>query len=410
MSPFLRSRSISKQARRRVTASRQSDRRTGRLARDTPAGGFWQSRRGVPIRFLLSGLVCIALPGCFTSRAALELCESQLRRSEERIAALEREKQRLSRELERVRQINETLYARSNGEDDPLLPERLNALYRLTSVEILPLFSGVRDEDGQPGAETLYVVVVPRDENGNTVALPGRVTLEARAATPASSAEDGAPASPGPRLGRWDYSISRVRSLWVSRLFGSGFQFVQQLAQPPNSDTIEVAVRFETADGRTFADRQAVRVHDSPPAALAETSGRSGKPARSAHGAGSRNESRLRPSGTDAPRDPSPSAPVSPAIGTPEPQPFYHPVPTNQTRSPAPRSFRPPQDPGIAGRRAPTEAHDRTSSIRNASVNEAHRAAPGGILPSSAEHPATPSPRREDTSDVWKARDIPVLR
>ncbi len=373
-------------------------------------------RRGfASFRRVSCSLLCTLVAGCLTPHAALERCESQLRRSEDRIAALEREKQRLSQELQRVRQINDTLYARVAGKDGRLLPERLDALYRVASVQILPLFSGVRDEDGRPGAETLYVTVVPRDENGGTVPVPGRVALEVRVpAEETSPAADAGPVSASsPATERWEYAIEQVRSLWVSRLFGSGFQFVERLGAPPHGSTIEVAVRFETPDGRVFTDRQAVRVH----VAGSAFAGESGQPTNAVGNDHAAGRAHATPADSRAPhtsRSSSPSDGLPPAADTPNLSAPVSPAPSTQpagSADPASRVRRGPEDPGIAHRGDDTTGRAPARGLRDAAASDSERSRTGRIIPSSAERPrpADNAPR-QDTSDVWKARDIPVLR
>ncbi|RMG41258.1 MAG: hypothetical protein D6725_01770 [Planctomycetota bacterium] len=357
--------------------------------------------------------MCVA--GCFTSRAALETCESRLRRQEDQIAVLEREKRRITSELQRLRQINEVLHARLAGKDPRLLPERLEALYRIASVRILPLFSGIRDEDGRPGAETLYVVLVPRDEAGNVVPVPGRVVLEVTTAPMSnrSSADDSSSTAP-PVLGRFEYSSQQVRSAWVSRLFGSGFQFVERLPSPPPADLVRVHCRFETADGRTFEDRQTVRVHLAPEVSARSTAAPRNKPHKSETGPPDVREPHT-PPGTPELAQPPADRTMHPTPGRADPLRIRSISPTAEPRHPS----EDPPDPGIVRlhERPPVAvpSHRRTAPVADPqSIQRRPR-----LIPSSGQAPVrrrsphespNASEDSQSTSDVWKAREIPVLR
>jgi hypothetical protein len=107
--------------------------------------------------------------------------------------------------------------------------------------------TGGVDEDGLPGDEGLMVVIVPKDEDGSSIKVPGRVLIAAWEITPAGLKNP---------IGSWDIGAEKLRRTWKSGLISTGYFVPVPWQTPPSLDRVRVAVRMVTADGRAYeADR-----------------------------------------------------------------------------------------------------------------------------------------------------------
>jgi hypothetical protein len=107
--------------------------------------------------------------------------------------------------------------------------------------------TGGLDEDGAPGDEALMVVVVPRDDDGSAVKVPGRLQVSALEVTPQGLKNP---------IGNWDISPERLRPTWRSGVLSTGYFVTLPWQTFPTTERVRVLVRLSTIDGRAFeADR-----------------------------------------------------------------------------------------------------------------------------------------------------------
>ncbi len=103
--------------------------------------------------------------------------------------------------------------------------------------------TGGVDNDGEPGDESLQVVIVPRDEDGSPVKIPGRANIAVF-----EISREGLKLP----IGRWEVTPEQIRRTWKNGLFSTGYFVPLQWDRPPGNNRIRVVVRFTTLDGREF--------------------------------------------------------------------------------------------------------------------------------------------------------------
>jgi len=107
--------------------------------------------------------------------------------------------------------------------------------------------TGGRDDDGIPGDEGLQVVMVPKDEDGTAVKIPGRASVLAYEIT-----QEGLKLP----IGKWEVTAEQLKKTWKSGLLGGGYTVPLQWDRAPTTPRIRVVVRFTLQDGREYeADR-----------------------------------------------------------------------------------------------------------------------------------------------------------
>jgi hypothetical protein len=109
--------------------------------------------------------------------------------------------------------------------------------------------TGGRDDDGLPGDESLQVVMVPKDEEGTAVKVPGRATITAFEIT-----KEGLKTP----IGKWEVTAEQLKKTWKTGLLGGGYTVPLQWDRAPTTTKIRIVVRFTLPDGREYeADRDA---------------------------------------------------------------------------------------------------------------------------------------------------------
>ncbi len=196
---------------------------------------------GVPIRVLLcAALASSALGTGCKSNNRYDLIEAELRTRERELAdtraALEQ-----SRSLLRAYEA-QPRPAPGPQAGGPFLPVKEIALGRGT---------GGLDENNAPGDEGLMVVIVPKDEDGSAVKVPGRAVVAAWEVTPAGLKNP---------IGLWEISADRLRRTWKGGLISTGYFVAVPWQTPPVSDRVRIGVRLVTSDGRTFETDRDVSV------------------------------------------------------------------------------------------------------------------------------------------------------
>ena len=115
--------------------------------------------------------------------------------------------------------------------------------------------TGGVDDDNLPGDESLMVVVVPRDDDGTAVKLPGKVIV--------GVCEINKQGLKTP-IGRWEVPPEQVRRTWRSGLLSSGYFVPLKWDTAPGSDRLRVSVQFVTLDGKPFEADKDVTVRPLP--------------------------------------------------------------------------------------------------------------------------------------------------
>jgi len=103
--------------------------------------------------------------------------------------------------------------------------------------------TGGLDEDGRPGDEGLMVALVPKDDDGAAVKVPGAVQIAAF-----EISREGLKTP----IGKWRITPEQLKKTWKSSLLSSGYFIPLQWDKPPTADRVRIAVRFETGDGKAF--------------------------------------------------------------------------------------------------------------------------------------------------------------
>jgi hypothetical protein len=174
-----------------------------------------------------------------------DLLEAELRTREREVLELRAENQHL-------RQLSDA-YGRQGvcPPDGFITGPVLGSPGGTTLVRDLTLGTGTggRDDDGRPGDESLQVVIVPKDDDGTAVKVPGRVTVAVAEIT-----REGLKVP----IGKWEVTPEQLKKTWKGGFLGSGYFVPLQWDRPPATDKVRVTVRFVTADGRQYeADKDA---------------------------------------------------------------------------------------------------------------------------------------------------------
>ncbi len=194
-------------------------------------------------------LLCGLAAGC-TLRPDAAL-ENELRIHEDRVFALQRELQQSKQELAAARRESEHLREQSRVDGQPVLAtEQADVLFRAEGLRVNTLLTGGLDEDGRPGDELLSLVLEPHDAEGQTLKLPGDVTIEV--SDPAADEAES--------VGEWTFSADDVRKSWHSGFIVNGFRFRLPLPTALPHETLVVHARLSTTDGRVFDATETVKV------------------------------------------------------------------------------------------------------------------------------------------------------
>ena len=181
--------------------------------------------------------------GC-SLRGNVDLLEARLRKQEDRQFELEAALKKSHSELEVVQRQNDMLHNRLAGSKEGLLlPEQADVLFRAKGIRIQKWMTGGLDRDNQPGDELLSAVIVPHDDDGETVKLPG--TIQLRLLDPAMPENR-------QRIGEWTFTPEESRRHWHKGMIASGYQFRLPWQQLPHSSKLMLHATLTTTDGRQF--------------------------------------------------------------------------------------------------------------------------------------------------------------
>lgn len=197
--------------------------------------------RGVRVLALLL-LACVGCKsgGLVGKDKSYDLLEAELR-------TREREILELRGEVQHQRQLNLTYqrqpawdgYAQHGGGTPPT-----GAAPTMPLKEIaLGSGTGGVDEDGKPGDESLMVAIVPRDDDGTAVKVPGQAVIAAYEISPQGLKT---------QIGQWNVTPDQLRRAWKSGLLSSGYFVPLQWDRLPGTDRLRIVVRFTSNDGQSF--------------------------------------------------------------------------------------------------------------------------------------------------------------
>jgi len=213
----------------------------------------------VTLRYRRLVFVGVAIVATFhtscRSTKRYEIIEAELR-------TRERELNEARGELQNAKSLNNA-YARTprygpemdNGAGAPTLP--------LKEI-VLGTGTGGADNDDRPGDEALQIVLVPRDDDGSSVKVPGRAEV---------SAFEIARSGVKTAIGRWEVPPEQLRRTWRGGLFATGYYVPLLWDQLPGTERLRIAVRFVTLDGRTFEADKDITVRPVPGAVPQPQSG-----------------------------------------------------------------------------------------------------------------------------------------
>lgn len=202
-----------------------------------------QPRRLVSSRALFRLFACALLAalgplltGCKTNHNRYDLLEAEIRTRERELADTRAQLEQ-SRNLLRAYEASQ-----SRGGAVPPGPQVGGPFLAVKSVELGRGTGGV-DEDAAPGDEGLMVVIVPKDEDGSAMKVPGRALVAAWEITPAGLKNP---------IGSWEISSDKLRRSWKSGLISTGYFVAVPWQTPPSTERVRVAVRLVTTDGRAY--------------------------------------------------------------------------------------------------------------------------------------------------------------
>jgi hypothetical protein len=210
----------------------------------------------------LSVLAILCAAGCAT-RGNVDLLESQLRRQEDSIYALERQLESAESELASARHETVALQQQMASEGRlAQLPEDSRALHRATGMRFEKLLTGGLDRDGKPGHDLLAVALAPHDGQDEVVELQGAIQIEVLDLNRPEGDR---------RLGLWSFDLEQTPAHWRNGFLGSGYVFRLPWQRVPASRELLLHARMKTVDGREFSASHTVQIE--PPGTAAPVAG-----------------------------------------------------------------------------------------------------------------------------------------
>jgi len=207
-------------------------------------------------------LVLLACAGCKSGGLvgkdkSYDLLEAELR-------TREREILELRGELTHQRQLNLT-YQRQPAWDGGVHPGYAQHGGGTTPTGATPTMplkeialgsgTGGVDEDGKPGDESLVVAIIPRDDDGTAVKVPGQAVIAVYEVSPQGLKS---------QIGQWNVTADQLRRAWKSGLLSSGYFVPLQWDKLPGTDRLRIVARFTSNDGQTFEADKDVTVRILP--------------------------------------------------------------------------------------------------------------------------------------------------
>ncbi|MBM79958.1 MAG: hypothetical protein CMJ78_05115 [Planctomycetaceae bacterium] len=204
-------------------------------------------------------LSSVATCGCAT-RGSLDVLEAQMREYEARVASLESELKDSQADLLAVRKESESLRSQLSvdGKTAALLPEQAQLLTKVSGIRFHKLLTAAQDTDDQPGDDTVNAVLMPVDDDSETLKLPGVIQIKAYDFTQRSPSDN----TTAPKeIGSWEYTLDESRKLWNKGFLASGYHFKLKWREPPTGNELLMHARLTTTDGRRFDTTKLLRVN-----------------------------------------------------------------------------------------------------------------------------------------------------
>lgn len=149
----------------------------------------------------------------------------------------------------------------SGGGAGRLLQRRLQKEEEITDyiVDHITLnrqLTGAHNSDRHPGDEGVYIVVEPRNKADQVIDVPGKLTIVVT---------DPGQRGPEGRIARWDYSMEESADSFRQSIFGRGMHLeLPWPGEPPQSEELDLYVRYITDDGRRLIAEKKVRADPLP--------------------------------------------------------------------------------------------------------------------------------------------------
>ena len=179
----------------------------------------------------------------------------------------QRQEDDLAREKEQLSKANKTL-ADQVETLQGLGPDRLERLYRVTSIE-LGRYTGGVDLDGKDGHDAIKVYLDPLDRYGSTIKAAGEVSI--RLFDLAEPAEKNL-------IGEYRWSVDELAQQWRGGFGVYRFSFIcPWKAGPPRHDQITVRAEFvDYLTGRRFSTQRVCKVNLATQGPVPPTAGATG--------------------------------------------------------------------------------------------------------------------------------------
>ncbi len=129
--------------------------------------------------------------------------------------------------------------------------------YIVDHITLNRQLTGAHNRDRHPGDEGVYIVVEPRNKAEQVIDVPGKLTIVVT--DPGQSGPEG-------RIARWDYTMEEAADSFRQSIFGRGMHLeLPWPAEPPQSEELDLYVRFITDDGRRLIAEKKVHADPLPP-------------------------------------------------------------------------------------------------------------------------------------------------
>lgn len=183
----------------------------------------------------------LAVGGCADGRLDPAIVQRDQAREEAR--RLQQENQRLRAQLAQRDDQVRTLQA--------LGDKRLEKLYRVQEIRLGTHTGGV-DLDGKPGHDAMKVFIMPADQEGSILKVPGEVLIQLY--------DLAAPESQN-LVAEHRFDIDQTGKAWSSGFLAYHFSFTCGWKSPPKHDEITVRAAFlDYLTGKTFTAQKACRI------------------------------------------------------------------------------------------------------------------------------------------------------
>lgn len=204
------------------------------------------------VAMCLGTALALSVCGCRGAGARRDLVESELRAREEDVRTLredlersEFQNQMLSRELSAVKGL-----PGPNG-----VIEKPSEPYPVRSLTLGRQTGGRHADDSSGGDDALIVQIEPKDNEGQAIKAPGRVTVEALEITPDGTKRP---------LSLWEVPPEVLRKNWQNGLLTTGYVLTLVWKVPPSTDKLRVVARFFMLNGRVLEADKDITVRLPP--------------------------------------------------------------------------------------------------------------------------------------------------